>query len=384
MTIAAPDGAHPAPRELDAQLVRALDDRRERTLAAHRAHLTQIAPEAAALVDAVDDYLAGGKLLRPRFCYWGGISALGRAPEEQEIEDLAALGAAIELVQAAALMHDDVIDHSPVRRGRPALHVQGASTHRDRGLFGSAEDFGIATAIVLGDLTLSWSEQLASEVAPPGAGRTGAAAREFALLRTEVMSGQYLDVLHQAGGFASAADPEAAALAVIRWKTVPYTVLRPVRCGAALAGATDAALALLEEWAVQIGTAFQLRDDLLSVVGDTDETGKPLGGDIREGKRTVLLARAAAAAEGDAAALLERTVGHADASEDEVAAVHALMVDTGAVAAVAEDVRRAAERARTLLEDGRRSGTLGELGVEGLQGIADAATDLTGLEGARR
>lgn len=382
MTSAGPTGTTTAPQALDAQLVAAIAQSRERTFAAHRAHLGAVAPEAEELVGVVEDYLAGGKLLRPRFCFWGGIAALDRAPDEDEVSRLAALGTAIELVQAAALMHDDVIDHSPTRRGRPALHVEAATSHRERGLDGSAADFGIATAIVLGDLALSWSEQLAAEVASPGAGpRPAAAAVEFARLRTEVMSGQYLDVLHQAGGFTSAPSEEEAALAVVRWKTVPYTVLRPVRAGAALMGAGTEALELLSTWAAEIGTAFQLRDDLLSVVGDADATGKPIGGDVVEGKRTVLLARTVAAADATGRRLLESTVGRPDAAAEDVAAVQELMVRTGAVDSVVRDVRAAAERARSILSRAAEGGDLGTLGVTGLQSIADSATDVESISG---
>lgn len=382
MTSAGPTGTTTAPQALDAQLVAAIAQSRERTFAAHRAHLGAVAPEAEELVGVVEDYLAGGKLLRPRFCFWGGIAALDRAPDEDEVSRLAALGTAIELVQAAALMHDDVIDHSPTRRGRPALHVEAATSHRERGLDGSAADFGIATAIVLGDLALSWSEQLAAEVASPGAGpRPAAAAVEFARLRTEVMSGQYLDVLHQAGGFTSAPSEEEAALAVIRWKTVPYTVLRPVRAGAALMGAGAEALELLSTWAAEIGTAFQLRDDLLSVVGDADATGKPIGGDVAEGKRTVLLARTVAATDAADRRLLERTVGRPDAAAEDVTAVQELMVRTGAVDSVVRDVRAAAERARSILSRAAECGELGALGVTGLQSIADSATDVESIGG---
>lgn len=382
MTSAGPTGTTTAPQALDAQLVAAIAQSRERTFAAHRAHLGAVAPEAEELVGVVEDYLAGGKLLRPRFCFWGGIAALDRAPDEDEVSRLAALGTAIELVQAAALMHDDVIDHSATRRGRPALHVEAATSHRERGLDGSAADFGIATAIVLGDLALSWSEQLAAEVASPGAGpRPAAAAVEFARLRTEVMSGQYLDVLHQAGGFTSAPSEEEAALAVIRWKTVPYTVLRPVRAGAALMGAGTEALELLSTWAAEIGTAFQLRDDLLSVVGDADATGKPIGGDVVEGKRTVLLARTVAATDAAGRRLLERTVGRPDAAVEDVTAVQELMVRTGAVDSVVRDVRAAAERARSILSRAAEGGDLGTLGVTGLQSIADSATDVESIGG---
>ncbi|GAA1489592.1 polyprenyl synthetase family protein [Brachybacterium sacelli] len=362
--------------ELDDLLVARITEITRTELARRRRRLEEISPETATLVDSLESYLEGGKLLRPRFCFWGGVAALGREPTAQEIDDLARCGAAIELVQAAALMHDDVIDHSPVRRGRPALHAAAAARHERDRLVGSAEDFGVAVAIVLGDLALSWAEQLAAAVEGDSA-CTARARREFDELRTEVMSGQFLDILHQAGGFASAPDAEQAALAVIRWKTVPYTVLRPVRVGAALMGADDTVLERLSNWAIEVGTAFQLRDDLLSVVGDQDETGKPIGGDIVEGKRTVLLARTEAAADGPGRALLSGVIGRADAAPSEIAAAHELMVATGAVRSVADEVRERARRGHDLLDDSAAG--IGQLGRDGLSALAALATDVESL-----
>lgn len=361
-------------RDLDQRLVARVGEITREELAARRRLLEEISPETAGLIEVLERYLEGGKLLRPRFCFWGGAAALAGEPTTAQIEALARFGAAIELVQAAALMHDDVIDHSPVRRGRPALHVEAEHAHRAADLVGSSQEYGVAVAIVLGDLALSWAEQLAAGVDGGLAGVRRARA-EFDALRTEVMAGQFLDILHQAGGFASSPDAEQAALSVIRWKTVPYTVLRPVRIGAALMGAEDSELEALSRWAIEVGTAFQLRDDLLSVIGDQDETGKPIGGDILEGKRTVLLARTESAADPEGRALLGRVVGEAGASPEEIRAVHALMVSTGAVASVAEDVRRRAARAREVLGGAE----LGALGRAGLSALAELATDVESL-----
>lgn len=367
----------PDTRALDARLREAVAGTLRESLQERREELAPLGLEAVSLVDALEVFLEGGKLLRPRFCFWGGTLALGRAPDDRETEVLASLGAAIELVQAAALIHDDVIDHSPVRRGRPAIHIAAAQAHRDQSLAGDPGDHGLAVAIILGDLALSWAEQLAARAAD-GSEAAHAARREFDLLRTEVMAGQYLDVLHQAEGFASAADPESAARAVIRWKTVPYTVDRPLRMGAAVMGADGPLLDRLTEWAIEIGTAFQLRDDLLSVVGDVSTTGKPSGGDILEGKRTVLLARTVDRADESALALLQRTVGRPDASAQDVLAVHELMHDSGAVASVREDITAHAQRARIILDEvAARS----DVGHRGLSLLADAATDLASLPG---
>ncbi|NMA77214.1 MAG: polyprenyl synthetase family protein [Actinomycetales bacterium] len=360
---------------LDERFIARLAEVTRSELAAHRRRLEEISPETATLVDSLAGYLEGGKLLRPRFCFWGGVAALGREPEAAEVEALARYGAAIELIQAAALMHDDVIDHSPMRRGRPALHIQAERRHREAGLVGSSEEYGIAAAIVLGDLALSWGEQMAAGVQADPAAALGARG-EFDALRTEVMSGQFLDILHQAGGYESSPDVELSALSVIRWKTVPYSVLRPVRIGAALMGGPDGLLETLSSWAIEVGTAFQLRDDLLSVVGDQDETGKPIGGDIVEGKRTVLLARTQKATDASGRALLDAVIGDAEAEEAQIAAAHELMISTGAVASVAQEVRERAGRGRRLLCD---AAGMGDLGRAGLDSLAALATDVDSL-----
>ncbi|PWH05855.1 geranylgeranyl pyrophosphate synthase [Brachybacterium endophyticum] len=341
-----------------------LDEVLAAELGQRREQLGELAPEASELVDVLEGFLVGGKLLRPRLCFWAARAISSSAQDPERMRGLAREGAAIELLQAAALLHDDLIDRSPTRRGRPAVHVAMAEQHRRRELDGEAAAFGSAAAIILGDLALSWARDLAG-------------GTEFSLLCTEVMSGQYLDVLHQAGGFDSPPDEESAALAVIRWKTVSYSVRRPVLMGARGQGADEDAIAALSDWSEAVGTAFQLRDDLLSVVGDEEATGKPIGGDVREGKRTVLLARTRAAADAEGRALLERVVGNEGAEAADVQQVQELMRSTGSVASVARDIDGLRTRAATVLE---ATAGLDATGRAGLRALAEAATDLTGLE----
>lgn len=365
------------PAELDAAAVALVRQSLTEALDQHREELAGIAPEAAAVVPVLSQYLEGGKLLRPRLAVWGGIAALGAAPSPEQLASLAGIGAAIELVQAAALMHDDVIDHSPTRRGRPAVHVAAARRHADSGGVGSSVDFGTAVAIILGDLALSWSEQQFAQHLPEPLAPRRRARAEFDALRTEVMTGQYLDVLHQAGGFTSPDTPAQAALAVIRWKTVPYTVLRPLRTGAAAMGADDALLADLSAWAVPVGTAFQLRDDLLSISGDPGATGKPVGGDIVEGKRTLLLEIARERADAAQRQDLEAAVGHADASPAQIDAAHRALRSTGAVSEIAARITRLGEEAEALLA--QMAGLRGPARAQ-LARIGRSATTLDALQ----
>lgn len=362
-------------RGLDAGLPDAVRGVLERELRDRGVELRRIAPETTELLDLLSVFLEGGKLLRPRFCFWGGAAV--RIPDPADAARLAGLGAAIELVQAAALLHDDVMDHALTRRGRPAVHVAAAARHAELGLSGDGDDHGRAVAIILGDLSLAWAGALVSSTLRGVPEATAAATRaEFDRLCTEVMSGQYLDMLHQSGGYATAPDPSTAALSVIRWKTVPYTVLRPLRMGAALLGASEEQLDVLDDYAIAVGTAFQLRDDLLGVVGDETTTGKTSSGDIQEGKRTVLLALARERADETQRAVLDGALGRPDATPSEIDAVREVLRATGALGSVADLVEEGRDEAlRVLGATDLLTGT----SRGALAALARATTDLDGL-----
>lgn len=282
-----------------------VDQRLAAFLAAKRPQLTAISPEAAGLLDPIEGFLAGGKRLRPMFLYWGWRAA--GAPDGDSVVSAAA---ALELLQAAALVHDDVMDDSDSRRGRPAMHRQFEQRHRDSGWSGSPVRFGAAAAILAGDLCLSWADELLLASGLPGA----ALARGkpvYDIMRTELMAGQFLDVLEQA----RRNDRIDVALNVAQYKSAKYTIERPLHLGAELAGAEPGTIAALRSYGVALGTAFQLRDDLLGVFGDSARTGKPSGDDLREGKRTVLVAAALAELEPGARRRLEDGLGAGPAAD---------------------------------------------------------------------
>jgi geranylgeranyl diphosphate synthase type I len=293
------------------------EDLRTRVDALLTEHVDALLPElvaagqgAAPLAEALGHMLGGGKRLRAAFCYWSWRAHGGEAGSA-EADAVLRVGAALELFQAAALFHDDVMDDSDTRRGQPAAHRRFAARHAAAGWAGDADRFGESAAILLGDLALVASERemiRAVEVFEPQV-RTGA-HDVFERMRTEVTVGQYLDLLAQVlpWGEDPAAD-EARAREVVIAKAARYSVEHPLLLGAVLAGADASALATTSAYGLPLGEAFQLRDDLLGVFGDPATTGKPAGDDLREGKRTVLVARAMghARAEGDddlAAALL--------------------------------------------------------------------------------
>jgi geranylgeranyl diphosphate synthase type I len=328
---------HPAVPALDAEDLRqrvqkVLDDFLARQLAV----LEEVSPACAPLVEAIGRLLSGGKRLRPAFCYWGWRGAGG-----EDTEQIITAATALELFQAAALIHDDVMDSSDTRRGMPALHRQFSRLHRTQGWDGDADRFGTAAAVLAGDLCLGWSDELLLACGL-AADRLARGAAVFERMRTQLMGGQYLDVLEQAigdgAGGPTEGDPVQRARRVIRFKSAKYTIEHPMLLGGTLAGADPGLLDAYSAYALPLGEAFQLRDDVLGVFGDPATTGKPAGDDLREGKRTVLVALSLARADAAQAARMRRLLGDPDLTEEEVDAARELMVDTGALAVVEQMV----------------------------------------------
>ncbi|HMO10629.1 MAG TPA: polyprenyl synthetase family protein [Actinotalea sp.] len=316
--------------------------------------IAPLGPDIAALVTALRHALAGGKRLRAAFCYWSWRAHAERGPGLPVPDDhrrAVRVGASLELFHAAALVHDDVMDASDTRRGRPAAHREFETVHRTAAWTGDAGRFGQAGAILLGDLALVASErELSTAVAGLAFERRAAVRAIFDLMRTEVTAGQYLDVLAQVvpWGIDHELDEERT-LTVVRAKSARYSVEHPLALGAALAGASEQDLSLLHEVGLALGEAFQLRDDLLGVFGDPAATGKPAGDDLREGKRTLLVVRALRAAPPSDAAMIREAVGRPGLTEEDVARVRAALRRCGAVDQVEARIAELAEPALAAL-----------------------------------
>lgn len=350
----------------DARLM--ADELRDRVDAALREFMTAaiaplreiddvLIPVAETLAEFVLD---GGKRLRPAFCFWAG-----RAAGHPDSDALVRAAASLELLQASALAHDDVIDHSDTRRGRPAVHRRFAEIHRGRGWTGSSDDFGAGVAILLGDLLLAWSETMLAT-----SGCSGDAlerARPVSdVMRLELMAGQYLDVVEQARGGASV----ASALRVAQFKSAKYTIERPLHLGAAIAAASPEVVAAYSDYGIPLGEAFQLRDDLLGVYGDPATTGKPAGDDVREGKRTVLIALAVERLSPQDVNDLQAGLGDPSLSETDIVRLRDLITDSGAPAEVESMIAERTRQALAALE----SVELDSAGRDALVALASAAT----------
>ncbi|MEV0616018.1 polyprenyl synthetase family protein [Nonomuraea sp. NPDC050404] len=281
-------------------------------------------PEFAPLRTAADELLSGGKRLRPAFCYWGWRGA-GGADDEPGIFTAAA---SLELLQASALVHDDVMDKSDLRRGMPAAHRRFQAMHEKSGWYGSAGQFGEGAAILLGNLLLIWSGEMwrGSELARES---IEAAQPVHDHMRSELMCGQYLDLLEQANG----ENTFDSALRVALYKSGKYSVEQPLRLGLVLAARelTPWIDDLCTGYGQRVGIAFQLRDDILGVFGDPAQTGKPAGDDLREGKRTMLVARTLASASPLEAETVRKLLGDPHLDEHGVSTLRQIIDDTGAL-----------------------------------------------------
>lgn len=320
-----PSTAGDAAAAVDAFLAAHLGARLEEARQVDAVCAEEVAGRVAAFV------LRGGKRLRSAFVWCGRLAAGQTGDPETPVR----VGAALELLQAAALIHDDVMDGSPVRRGAPAVHADFARAHRAGGMRGSSASFSTTAAVLAGDLALAWADDLFTETAlscPHGE----RLLREWRAMRGEMVAGQYLDLRAQATGSSDGA--EATRIATL--KSALYTVQRPLTLGAASAAADARTMEALRSAGRCAGLAFQLRDDLLGAFGDPAVTGKPADEDLRGRKPTYLLAVAVryATESGDTEALAALAPDAARHPEDSVARMRAALERTGARAEVEKEI----------------------------------------------
>ncbi|MFS0894074.1 polyprenyl synthetase family protein [Microbacterium sp. 179-I 3D3 NHS] len=345
--------------------------RLDRFLSLMRSESSDYGAEARGFLDAAAQTTDGGKRLRARFCH-AGWRAVSRFADRGATETTAVwdVCAALEIFQSAALVHDDLIDNSDTRRGRPAAHRALESSHRASGWSGDAEAFGRAAGVLLGDLLVAWSDDLL-ESALDGHAHAGAVRREYARMRRDVTTGQFLDIAEESAWIVN--DPRShaeRALRVASLKSARYSIEQPLVLGGALAGADDDQLSALRAFGRPIGMAFQLRDDMLGVFGDAAVTGKPTGDDLREGKRTVLVALTRETLDASSRNLFDELLGDPELTEQQVAFLQATITDSGAQERVEELIRDFAREADRALAGAR----LDNAAVGELRDLGRAAT----------
>ena len=318
----------------------------EAALARQRRLLAPVGEETHRLVAALDRLLEGGKRFRAAFCYWG-YKAAGGTHDEAAVR----LSTSLEFFQAAALIHDDVMDDSAVRRGAPAAHVAFADEHRSAGWEGEPERFGLSGAVLAGDLCLVTSDQVFAECGLPQH-ELGRARPCFDEMRSQLMGGQLLEFVISNRGWRDCSTTERLDLArrVVRFKSAKYSIEQPTLIGADAGGVSPTDRALLSTYGLALGEASQLRDDVLGVFGDPATTGKPAGDDLREGKRTVLLALTLDTCSPQEAEHLLSLVGDHTADDSRIERARAIMTDSGALDRHETLIVEGAQAARAALD----------------------------------
>lgn len=314
-------------------------------IAAARAEFSPLSTELPAVFDHAERFTAGGKRLRAAFCE-AGFRAIGADPHPA----LEPAAAALELFHAAALVHDDIIDRSDTRRGEPATHRVFQSLHERSGWVGDAARFGESAAILLGDLLLTWSDDLFVEACAASPHGAIPARAEIARMRSEVTLGQYLDLVEEfAWPTVPVTDRAGRALTIAVSKSARYSVEAPLVIGALLAGADAERTAAIRAVGLPLGLAFQLRDDVLGVFGDAAVMGKPAGDDLREGKRTFLVARTEHHSDEAARRWFDARLGRSDLSAGDIAQLQQRIRDSGALQDVEQRIAELVDEALTAL-----------------------------------
>ena len=302
------------------------------------AYLNSISTELTPVSDSLSSFLLdSGKRLRPLFAY-AGFLASGGSLDKPVVRAMASL----ELLQACALIHDDLMDGSDTRRGKPSIHRHFESRHVQDDLDGFAPHYGLSAAVLLGDLALVWSDQMLNSA--------GLTTLQFTALlpyynemRVELMAGQFLDI-HEQTQKTTSVD---RSMKIARYKSGKYTIERPLHLGAAMASAPSEIFTALSAYGLPLGEAFQLRDDLLGVFGDPSVTGKPAGDDLREGKRTVLIAMTNDRQSEAQREIARKYFGKPDLDAQGVAVLREIIESTGARAELESTIELLTDQALT-------------------------------------
>ena len=306
------------------EVVGPIDRRLIDILSIERNKWVEVDETLAAPFDALQSLIfSGGKRIRPAFFYWAHVGAGGDGLSKIAVN----AGAAIEMLHAFALAHDDVMDHSSSRRGEPSIWQHFTDLHDESGWAGNSREFGEAVAILVGDLAHVIADQLMRDISPT-------VSQIWDELRLEVNIGQYLDVL---SGARQTFDRDGARR-ILEYKTGRYSVQRPLHLGAAIAGKYDEFADFFTDFGRPVGVAFQLRDDLLGVFGDEKATGKPVGDDLREGKPTSLVAAAYEKANAQQTEVLH-LIGSEDLADSDVARIQEVIIETEADQVIEKEIK---------------------------------------------
>lgn len=301
----------------------------------------EISDEATDLVVEISRFIfSGGHRVRPAFVYSGYVAAGGRSHDAIIYASMC-----VEFLHTFALIHDDIIDKSDSRRGKPTSHVVFEGFHKSKKLSGDKKQYGLSAAILAGDLAATMAENVLTS-APFPQERLRRARYVFDQMKAQVITGQYLDVL---GGYRRRLSEEEI-LKILEYKTAKYTVERPLQIGATLAGAEVEILEAFTAYGIPLGQAFQLEDDILGIFGDSKKIGKPTDSDIKEGKKTILIAKAYEWSDNKQRKILDRIVGNQEATNKDIKKVREIIYSVGAYDYAVKLSHKLVEQAKEALD----------------------------------
>ena len=286
------------------------------------AEAARISPHTRQVAVGAKEYtLRGGKRLRPIFCIYGY-----KCLREGNLEAIIETSIALELMQSYLLIHDDIMDEDELRRGKETFHVLCKDLCERQFGPNKSLKFGESIAIVTGDLLEAYGEDILAK-SPFKSEYIKKALAAYAEIIENVGYGQILDITTERKGSFT----QDEILMIHKLKTASYTIEGPLHIGALLAGADDADLKILSDYGIPLGLAFQIQDDILGLFGSEERTGKPVGSDIREGKKTLLILHALERCSENEKEQILNAVGNEQVTAEEIETVRAIVRRTGSL-----------------------------------------------------
>lgn len=293
-----------------------------------RQDILKIAPACKILIDTLEEFaFRPSKRLRPAFLYFGYIAAGGNNYK-------AALQASlsVELLQTFALIHDDLIDKAEIRRGKPTIDLIFEKAAPKN--ISDKKHFGKSAAILLGDLSFTYADQLLTSSNFPQ-DTILSAKKYYDFLRSEVIFGEYLDILLV--GNKKATKDQIIKMLIL--KSAKYSIERPLHIGAALAKAKEDIFKAYSNYAIPLGLAFQIQDDILGIYGDPKTTGKSSNSDILEGKNTLIISNTREKISQKDKIFLDSILANPKATRSEIKKLKKAIIDSGALSQTKKEVQ---------------------------------------------
>lgn len=350
------------------QWVHRVNTRIEDFIADRQSILLSVSPDVEPFVEFSRQFLSGGKRFRAT-CALLGYSTVQDVVPDHVID----VASALEIFHAAALVHDDIMDKSDTRRGAPSAHRRFEALHKSSRWSGPADNFGESAALLFGDLLLAFSDELFSSglLGESNTMAARASRAEFDRMRIDVTAGQYLDIVEErAWPVVDKFESLTRAQRVVVFKSAKYSIEAPLVIGAALGGASPDHITALRKVGLPLGIAFQLRDDLLGVFGDPAVTGKPAGDDLREGKRTVLIALAQQELPTSAITLMDELLGDPELTSEQIGMLQQTLKNSGAVDQLESMISQQVDQAQAAISEGSFTASA----QDGLHQLAEKVT----------